>query len=95
MWKPQAGAQHIRILPTADGDPFREFHFHYNVGKNPESTVTSEMMVANALSVTSHLNFGEKVLKQTIKTSKTKLKSCLLESVTTHQYWFVEMNQKV
>jgi hypothetical protein len=25
----------IRILPTADGDPFREFHFHYNVGKNP------------------------------------------------------------
>ena len=35
MWKPQAGAQHIRILPTADGDPFREFHFHYNVGKNP------------------------------------------------------------
>ena len=35
MWKPQAGAQHIRILPTADGDPFREFHFHYNVGRNP------------------------------------------------------------
>ena len=35
MWRPQAGAQHIRILPTADGDPFREFHFHYNVGKNP------------------------------------------------------------
>ena len=25
MWKPQAGAQHIRILPTADGDPFREW----------------------------------------------------------------------
>jgi len=35
MWKPEAGSQHIRILPTADGDPFREFHFHYNVGKNP------------------------------------------------------------
>jgi hypothetical protein len=35
MWKPQAGTQYIRILPTADGDPFREFHFHYNVGKNP------------------------------------------------------------
>ena len=35
MWRPQAGAQHIRILPTSDGDPFREFHFHYNVGKNP------------------------------------------------------------
>ena len=35
MWKPKAGDQQIRILPTADGDPFREFHFHYNVGKNP------------------------------------------------------------
>ena len=35
MWKPKAGDQNIRILPTSDGDPFREFHFHYNVGKNP------------------------------------------------------------
>jgi len=35
MWRPKAGDQTIRILPTADGDPFREFHFHYNVGKNP------------------------------------------------------------
>ena len=35
MWKPSAGDQMIRILPTPDGDPFREFHFHYNVGKNP------------------------------------------------------------
>lgn len=34
MWKPEAGDQYVRILPTADGDPFREFHFHYNVGKN-------------------------------------------------------------
>mgnify|MGYP001161408750 FL=1 len=35
MWKPKAGDQMVRILPTADGDPFREFQFHYNVGKNP------------------------------------------------------------
>ncbi len=34
-WKPKEGDQTIRILPTADGDPFKEFHFHYNVGKNP------------------------------------------------------------
>ena len=31
----QEGDQTIRILPTKDGDPFKEFHFHYNVGKNP------------------------------------------------------------
>jgi len=34
-WKPAEGDQTIRILPTKDGDPFKEFHFHYNVGKNP------------------------------------------------------------
>ena len=34
FWKPQDGDQSIRIVPTADGDPFKEFHFHYNVGKN-------------------------------------------------------------
>ena len=34
-WKPSEGDQTIRILPTKDGDPFKEFHFHYNVGKNP------------------------------------------------------------
>ena len=35
FWKPQDGDQTIRIVPTADGDPFKEVWFHYNVGKNP------------------------------------------------------------
>jgi hypothetical protein len=34
-WKPSEGDQTLRILSTEDGDPFKEFHFHYNVGKNP------------------------------------------------------------
>ena len=34
-WRPQQGDQTVRILPTADGDPFKEYFFHYNVGKNP------------------------------------------------------------
>ena len=34
-WRPQEGDQTIRILPTEDGDPFKEYHFHYNVGRNP------------------------------------------------------------
>lgn len=34
-WKPVEGDQTIRILPTKDGDPFKQFEFHYNVGKNP------------------------------------------------------------
>ena len=31
-WRPSEGDQTVRIIPTEDGDPFKEFHFHYNVG---------------------------------------------------------------
>lgn len=34
FWRPEDGEQTIRIVPTADGDPFKEFYFHYNLGKN-------------------------------------------------------------
>lgn len=37
FWKPQAGTQTIRILPTEDGDPFKSFFFHY--GLNNESVM--------------------------------------------------------
>lgn len=33
-WKPSDGEQSIRIVPTPDGDPFKEHWFHYNVGNN-------------------------------------------------------------
>ena len=32
FWRPQDGESNIRILPTADGDPFKDRWFHYNVG---------------------------------------------------------------
>ena len=35
FWKPQDGEQTLRIVPDPDGDPFREFWFHYNVGDEP------------------------------------------------------------
>ncbi len=34
FWRPQDGEQTIRIVPTPDGDPFKDYFFHYNVGKN-------------------------------------------------------------
>ena len=34
FWRPQDGDTTIRIVPTGDGDPFKEFWFHYNVGNN-------------------------------------------------------------
>jgi len=35
FWKPQDGDQVIRILPTSDGDPFKEFWFYYNLDSAP------------------------------------------------------------
>jgi len=32
FWRPDDGESNIRIVPTPDGDPFKPFHFHYNVG---------------------------------------------------------------
>jgi hypothetical protein len=35
FWRPQDGEQVIRIVPTKDGDPFKDYWFHYNVGNQP------------------------------------------------------------
>ena len=35
FWRPEDGEQTIRIVPTSDGDPFKDYWFHYNLGKNP------------------------------------------------------------
>jgi hypothetical protein len=35
FWKPTDGESVIRIVPDADGDPFKEYWFHYNVANNP------------------------------------------------------------
>lgn len=34
FWRPQDGDTTIRVVPTNDGDPFKEYWFHYNVGNN-------------------------------------------------------------
>jgi hypothetical protein len=33
FWRPNDGNQTIRVVPTEDGDPFKEVYFHYNVTK--------------------------------------------------------------
>jgi hypothetical protein len=35
FWRPADGEQVIRIVPTLDGDPFKDYWFHYNVGDAP------------------------------------------------------------
>jgi len=33
-WKPKIDSEtKVRLIPTPDGDPFKEKHFHYNLGK--------------------------------------------------------------
>lgn len=32
FWRPSDGTQTIRIVPTPDGDPFKDYWFHYNLG---------------------------------------------------------------
>lgn len=34
FWRPQDGDQTVRIVSPEDGDPFKDFWFHYNVGNN-------------------------------------------------------------
>ena len=34
FWKPQEGEQTIRIVTPSDGDPFKDYWFHYNLGQN-------------------------------------------------------------
>jgi len=35
FWRPKDGEQTLRIVPPSDGDPFRDYWFHYNVGDTP------------------------------------------------------------
>ena len=33
FWRADAGTHTIRIIPSEDGDPMKEKHFHYNISK--------------------------------------------------------------
>lgn len=33
FFRPDEGDQDVRFLPSADGDPFKEYYFHYNLGE--------------------------------------------------------------
>ena len=35
FWKPEDGEQVIRIVPTEDGDPFKDYWFHTSDATSP------------------------------------------------------------
>ena len=45
FWRPSDGDQTIRIVPTADGDPFKEFWFHYNAVSYTHLTLPTKRIV--------------------------------------------------
>ena len=94
-WRPSEGDQTIRVLPTEDGDPFKQFHFHYNVEETPAFTAPRRMMEMIAQSVNSHLNFGVMALKMMMDNLSKKQRSCLFESVFIHQFLFVVKRLRV
>tara|TARA_Y100000592_G_scaffold89737_1_gene147368 strand:+ start:418 stop:780 length:363 start_codon:yes stop_codon:yes gene_type:complete len=93
-WKPEQGDQTIRILPTKDGDPFKEYHFHYNVGKNPgimcpKKNFNEECPICD---------FASKLWKEGVENNddvlNVKLRNYLFESVITLPSWLEEENQR-
>jgi len=75
FWKPQEGEQTIRIVPTPDGDPFRDYWFHYNVGKamgflSPKKNFGTASNAATWFSETIHHTFAQ-YAKQRKKCSRS------------------------
>lgn len=50
-WKPEPGQHSIRVIPTEDGDPFKELFFHYGVGGKtvlcPKKNFSDECPICN------------------------------------------------
>ena len=52
FWRPEEGKKHsVRIVNTPDGDPFKEYWFHYEIGKNsilcPKKNFQEECAICN------------------------------------------------
>ena len=60
-WRPQQGDQTIRILPTADGDPFKEY-FSTMLVKIRNFSIPKRIMAVTVQSVTSLPSCGVKAL---------------------------------
>ena len=69
FWRPTDGENNIRIVPTSDGDPFKEKWFHYNVAKGgflcPKRNFGGECPVCE---------FGSKLWNEGTEESKTMAK---------------------
>ena len=63
FWKPQEGEQTIRLVAPSDGDPFRDYWFHYDVAGEPDSFRQSATLVRTVRLMIMYVPCGVKVLK--------------------------------
>jgi hypothetical protein len=85
FWKPQDGDQTIRIVCPEDGDPFKQFYFHYNVGKNPGFLCPRRCMVKIAPFATL---LGAPIMtqrRQVILKLSSSVKPCLQRNAFSHR----------
>jgi hypothetical protein len=73
FFKPEEGKKYgIRVVGTADGDPFKEFWFHYEIGKNsilcPKKNFQEECAICN---------FASKLYKENTEDSAKMAKKFL------------------
>ena len=64
FWRPKDGEQTLRIVPPSDGDPFRDYWFHYNVGDTPGFLSPKKTLARNATWIILSDNYGKKALKK-------------------------------
>ena len=70
FWRPQDGENNIRIVPTSDGDPFKEKWFHYGVGN--QSFLCPKRNFGDNCPV---CNFGNKLWNEGTEESKQMAKT--------------------
>jgi hypothetical protein len=73
FWRPEEGKKAaVRIVGTADGDPFKEYWFHYEIGKNsilcPKKNFQEECAICN---------FASKLYKENTEESAKMAKKFL------------------
>lgn len=73
FWRPEEGKKYsVRIINTPDGDPFKEYWFHYEIGKNsilcPKKNHSEECAICN---------FASKLFKENTDESNKMAKKFL------------------
>jgi hypothetical protein len=87
FWKPTEGDQDIRIVPTSDGDPFKVFHFHYNLGEAARGGVLCpKRQFGEHCPI---CEFASSLWQEESSESKKMAKNFSFDSVSFHQSSFV------